>query len=102
MKAMVFHVHRIASPARRARRTARNNQSLPHCNARMGKRAAIGLAMLCCGGQKVTTRRAWQKEAHPRYGVTRGEELGLEADRAESGARVGTQLIKARPPGKHV
>jgi hypothetical protein len=67
----------------------------------MGKRAAIGLAILCCGGQKVTTRRAWQKEAHPRYGVTRGEELGLEADRAESGARAGTQLIKARPPGKH-
>jgi hypothetical protein len=47
----------------------------------MGKRAAIGLAILFCGGQQVTTRRAWQTEAHPRYGVTRGEELGLEADR---------------------
>jgi hypothetical protein len=55
------------------------------------------MAILFCGGQKVTTRRAWQTEAHPRYGVTRGEELGLEADRAGSGARVGAQLIKGRP-----
>ena len=29
-------------------------------------------------------------------GVTRGEELGLEAARAGSGARAGTQLIKGR------
>jgi hypothetical protein len=35
-------------------------------------------------------------------GVTRGEELGLKADRAESGARAGTQLIKGRPLGEHV
>ena len=40
--------------------------------------------------------------SHPRYGVTRGEELGLEADRAGSDARAGTQLIKATPPGKDV
>src|ERR1700722_4705465 len=33
-----------------------------------GPRAAIGPAILFCGGQKVTTRRAWQTEAHPRYG----------------------------------
>jgi len=51
----------------------------------MGTRAASGPAILFCGGQQVTTRRAWQTEAHPRYGVTRGEELGLEADRAGSG-----------------
>jgi hypothetical protein len=50
----------------------------------------------------VTTRRAWQTEAHPRYGVTRGEERGLEAARAGSGARAGTQLIKGRQPGKQV
>jgi hypothetical protein len=48
----------------------------------------------------VATRRPWQTEAHPRYGVTRGEELGLEADRVGSGARVGTQLVKGRPPGE--
>ena len=42
-------------------------KSLPHCDARMGPRAAIGLAILFCGGPKVTTG-AWQKEAHPRYG----------------------------------
>ena len=60
----------------------------------MGTRAASGLAILFRGSQKVTTRRAWQTEAHPRYGVTRGEELGLEAERAGSGARAGTQLIR--------
>jgi hypothetical protein len=87
--------HRPAPPAQR---TPRNNQLLPHCNARMGRRAAIGLAMLFCGGPKVTPRRAWQTEAHPRYGVTRGEELGLEAARAGSGARAGTQLINGRRP----
>jgi hypothetical protein len=67
----------------------------------MGPRAAIGLAIPFCGGQKVRIRRAWQTAAHPRYGVTRGEELGLEADRAGSGAGAGTQLIKGKPPGKH-
>ena len=49
----------------------------------MGTRAASGLAILFRGSQKVPIRRAWQTEAHPRYGVTRGEELGLEADRGE-------------------
>src|ERR1700722_5598621 len=33
-----------------------------------GPRAAIGPAILFRGGQKVTARRAWQTEAHPRYG----------------------------------
>jgi hypothetical protein len=68
----------------------------------MGTRAAIGLAIPFCGGQKVTTRRAWQTEAHLRYGVTRGEELCLEADRAVSAAKAGTLLLKGRPQGKHV
>jgi hypothetical protein len=33
--------------------------------------------------RRLTARRAWQTEAHPRYGVTRQEELGLEVDRGE-------------------
>src|SRR5258708_2369974 len=95
MKAMVVPSIGSHRPAPPARRTTRNNQLLPHCNARMGTRAAVGLAILFRGSQKVPTRRAWQMEAHPRYGVTRGEELGLEADRAGSDARAGTQSRKA-------
>jgi hypothetical protein len=41
----------------------------------MGTGAAIGLAVPFCGGQKVTTGRAWQMEAPLRYGATRGEIL---------------------------
>jgi len=48
----------------------------------------------------VPTRRGWQTEAHPRYGVTRGEELGLEANRAGSGARARTQLNKGKAAGQ--
>ena len=103
MKAMAVHVPRIASAC--AAGSMHRPEIINHLlisDARRGTRAAIGLAILFCGAQKLTTRRAWQTEAHPRYGVTRGEELGLEADRAGSGARAGTQLIKARPPGKQV
>jgi hypothetical protein len=75
MKAMVFHVHMIASPAPRARRTGRNNQSLPR-NARRGTRAAIGLAILFCGGQKVTPdARGRRKPIHAFGGHARSTSL---------------------------
>ena len=84
MKAMVVRVHRIRIGLRR--RLDAPPEIINHFPiAMLGWRGAPRSVwqFFFCGGQKVTTRRAWQTEAHPRYGVTRGEELGLEADRAE-------------------
>src|ERR1700724_2576201 len=50
----------------------------------MRTRAASGLAILFCGGQKVTTRCAGQTEAHPRYGSdARGAALSRSRPRGE-------------------
>jgi hypothetical protein len=98
MKAMVVRVHRIRIGLRR--RLDAPPEIINHFLIAMlgGTGAASGLAMLFCGGQQVTTRRAWQTEAHPRYGVTRGEELGLEADRAGSGWDT---VNKGKAAGQH-
>ena len=81
MKTLVVCVHRIVS-ACAAGSTNRPKESITSSLQRSDwaarrERSAIPF----CGGQKVPTRRDWQTEAHPRYGVTRGEGLGFEAVR---------------------
>ena len=101
MKAMVVHVHRIGL-RRGLDAPPEIINHFPICNARMGPRAAIGPAIPFRGSQKVPTRRAWQTEAHPRYGVTRGKELGFEAARGERCQGWDTVNKREGPPGKQV
>jgi hypothetical protein len=80
MKAMVVRVHRIRIGLRR--RLDAPPEIINHFLIAMlgGTGAASGLAILFRGSQKVPTRRAWQTEAHPRYGSdARGSHRAREA-----------------------
>jgi len=79
--------------------SARTNQSLSHCKCPDGvaRRERSGNFSFLRGQKCQPDARGRRKLIHA-MGVTRGKELVLEADLVGSGARAGTQLIKARPP----